>query len=119
MRAAGERQRAGAVSAGRFREKWNRLAADSHRALLGAEMDGISRLNGDSTPLRVGRWVGLRGHSLGMNAGVSPVHLQTPGTTSVSSVPGLSAPAAISSSTGASTLERSPCSECGGVWVGR
>lgn len=103
------------------------MAADSHRALLGAERSGISRLNGDSTPVRVGRWVGLRrGHSLGMNARVSPVHLQTPGTTSVSSVPGLSAPAATLSSTGASTLERSPCSECGGgsmggkvgLWVG-
>lgn len=44
---------------------------------------------------------------------------QTPGTTSVSSVPGLSALAATCSSTGAFTLERSPCSEfverCGGV----
>ena len=99
--------------------KW-RWAADSHRALLGAGRGGISRLNGDSTPVRVGRWAGLRrGLGLGMDAGVTPLNPQTPGTTSVSSVPGLSAPAATSSSTGASTLERNPCSECGGAWAGR
>lgn len=70
--------------------------------------------------MRVGRWAGLRrGHGLGMVAGVSPVNPQTPGTTSVSSAPGLSAPAATSSSTGASTLERNPCSECAGRRVGR
>lgn len=55
--------------------------------------------------------------TLGMDAGLSPRALQTPGTTSVSSAPGLSAPAATCSSTGASILERSPCSECvEGTW---
>lgn len=42
-----------------------------------------------------------------------PIPPQTPGTTSVNSAPGLSAPAATWSSTGASTLERNRCSECG------
>ena len=59
-----------------------------------------------------------------MDAWLYPICPQTPETTFVSSAPGLSAPAATWSSTGASTLERNPYSECGKgslVWgeVGR
>lgn len=61
---------------------------------------------------------------MGMDAWLYPICPQTPETTFVSSAPGLSAPAATWSSTGASTLERNPYSECGKgslVWgeVGR
>lgn len=85
-----------------------------HMALLGGGgRSEICRLNRDSTPLGDsggGPWKGL---SLGMVAGLSPMCPQIPETTFVSSAPGLSAPAATWSSTGASTLERNPCSECG------
>lgn len=78
----------------------------------------ICRLNGYSTPLGVSECGGPRkGHNLGMDAGITPMCPQIPETTSVSSVPDLSAPAVTWSSTGASTQERNPCSECGeGRW---
>ena len=69
------------------------------------------------TLVRDSGWGGpRRGHRVGADAGVSLICLQTPGTTSVSSAPGLSALAATLSSTDVSTLEKNPCSECwGGV----
>lgn len=111
-RSKGHLEKLGGGREGRFQKKNREGIADSHRPLLGARMDVMCRLSGDSTPVGAGGW-DEEGPQPGDGCWGVPMPPQTPGTTSVNSAPGLSAPAATWSSTGASTLERSRCSECG------
>lgn len=112
--------------AGRFREKGEGIGSWCPQGVCqvtghccGAGRSETCRLNRDSAPLEDWKGWAKEALSLGMDAWLSPMCPQTPETTFVSSAPGLSAPAATWSSTGASTLERNPYSEWGkGAWCG-